>query len=240
MSTEVPVHPPRVPAAARTPALRSVACLVTPGADLEAVRQAACLAEGGRLTLIDAHPRGAEDRPRLTAAWRIAAGYGLDPGVRIIHAPPAAPTVLMLASGHDVLVVATGPHELGEVARAAVYQAPGPVLVARALPDDARVTDRILIATDGSAEARAAASIGEDLARRHGSALAAAEAAVGPYALQGAAEVADAIIASARDHDATLVLVGSRGLSGAAALASVSARVAAQAGCSVLVVRPRR
>jgi len=233
MTIDVPVHLPRVP----TPAVWSVACVVTPGAtDLEAVHQAACLAEGGRLTLIDAHAHGAEDRARLTAAWRIAAGHGLDPGVRIIHAPPAAPTVLMLATGHDVLVVASGPHELGDLARAAVYQAPVPVMVARPLPDDARVTDRILVAADGSAEARAASSIGEDLARRHGSVLAAA----GPYAPRGAAGVADAIVASARDQDATLVLVGSRGLSGAAALASVSARVAEQARCSVLVVRPSR
>ena len=45
---------------ARAPSvMRSVACVVTAGvSDLEAVRQAATIAEGGRLTLIDVHPRG--------------------------------------------------------------------------------------------------------------------------------------------------------------------------------------
>jgi hypothetical protein len=68
---------------------------VTAGADgLEAVRQAAWLAPAARLTLIDAHPRGAEDRARMTAAWQIATEHGLEPEIRVIHAAPTAPTVL--------------------------------------------------------------------------------------------------------------------------------------------------
>ena len=51
-------------------------------------------------------------------------------------------------------------------------------------------------------------------------------------------DLADAIVKIARRHDATLLLVGSRGLSGIAALASVSARVAERAPCAVLVARP--
>ena len=47
-----------------------------------------------------------------------------------------------------------------------------------------------------------------------------------------------AITAAARDFGASLVVMGSRGLTGAAALKSVSERVAHGAPCSVLVVRP--
>ena len=41
-----------------------------------------------------------------------------------------------------------------------------------------------------------------------------------------------------RDQDCDLVVVGSRGLQGVKSLGSVSERIAHQATCSVLVVRP--
>ncbi len=245
---------------ARAPSvMRSVACVVTAGAsDLEAVRQAATVAEGGRLTLIDVHPRGIENHAGMTAASRIAIAHGVDPEIRVIHAPPAAPTLFMLCAGHDLLVVAAGAHAaLDDLPLAAVRQAPIPVLVARPLPADAAVTERLLVATDGSADAERAMTIGRELAERHGSALAAVVPAAGadgvmllglgqrasPDAMDAVVvpsgtDLADAIVEIARRHDSTLLLVGSRGLSGIAALASVSARVAERAPCAVLVARP--
>ena len=244
--------------AAATAALRSVACLLTSGpTHLEAVRQAAALATGGRLTLIDVHPRGADSRARLTGAWRIATAHGLEPEVRIVHAPPTAPTVLLLAAGHDLLVVGGPRFGLDGPSRAAIRQAPVPVLVARPRADDAAVSDRLLVATDGSPEAGTAVSIARAIAERHGSALVAvvpaseppsltvldlspgaARSPVGTVAVGTADGVADAIVEAGRMRDATLVVVGSRGLSGIAALESVSARVAERAACSVLVTRP--
>jgi len=47
----------------------------------------------------------------------------------------------------------------------------------------------------------------------------------------------EALIERAAEVDADLLVVGSRGVHGMAALGSVSERVAHRAGCSVLVVR---
>jgi nucleotide-binding universal stress UspA family protein len=255
------VHDPaRLGEAPAPPKLDSVACLVTDGdGGLEAVGQAATLAEGGRLTLIDAHPQDGEDRARLAVARRVAARHALEPEVRHIQAPPTAPTVQMLAAGHDLLVVAADAQDQPGIARHAVRQAPLPVMVARARRDGAAVVDRVLAAVDGSDEALAAMTLAHVIARRHGSALAAVVPAAGgqtdalmivdlrgpprpasePLLIPSAHDVADAIVAAARRRDATLIVAGSRGLSGIAGLASVSSRVADSAGCSVLVVRPR-
>jgi nucleotide-binding universal stress UspA family protein len=45
------------------------------------------------------------------------------------------------------------------------------------------------------------------------------------------------VAAAARDFNASLVITGSRGLSGASALRSVSERIVHAAPCSVLVLR---
>jgi nucleotide-binding universal stress UspA family protein len=58
-----------------------------------------------------------------------------------------------------------------------------------------------------------------------------------PLAKQVDARPVDALVSASRDAD--LLVVGSRGLHGLRALGSVSERVAHQALCSVLVVRPR-
>lgn len=257
MNVEAGRGPTEAPA---SPAFPSVACVVTSGGDdLEAVRQAAALAEGGRLTLIDAHPRGADTLARVTAAWSIAASHGLQPEVCVIHAPPTAPTVHLLAGGHDLLVVAAGAEDDGGLARTAVMQAPVPVLVVRPRSDGAAVTERILVAVDGSPEADAALSAAHEIGRRHGSALAALLPGPGtgppamivvdlerdtladslPLLVSAPTGAIDAIVDTVMLHDPTLLVLGSRGLSGIAALASVSARVAGRVACSVLVVRPR-
>jgi nucleotide-binding universal stress UspA family protein len=100
---------------------------------------------------------------------------------------------------------------------------------------------------DGSREAAASAEIGAELAGRFG-------ATVRPITARGGSPVdeealreieglqhastnpVDALVNASKDAD--LVIVGSRGLRAFAALGSVSERVAHQAECSVLVVRP--
>jgi nucleotide-binding universal stress UspA family protein len=243
------------------PEALSVLCAVTSGpATIEAVRQAAALAAGGSLTIVDASPPGDRDDAHLTAACRVASRHGVDAEIHQVRAQ-ATPTLLLLAAEHDLLVVSADRNDaLGDaLPRAVVQQAPIPVLLARPHPDGAPVTARILVATDGSPEAQAALAVGHEIAGRHGSGLAVVSPAPGPAsghvglvlrdltrsadpdatALASEVSIPDAIAQAARRYDATLVVVGSRGLSGVAALASVSAGVATTADCSVLVLRPK-
>jgi nucleotide-binding universal stress UspA family protein len=258
-ATGLPVSlDPRAPTA-----FRSVLCAVTPeAASLEAVRQAATVASGADLALVDIRSSSEQDEANLTAACAIASRHGLEPTVEKIRGAPAAPTLLLMASRHDLLVV--GAHRRRTVGaampRAAVHQAPVPVMIARPLRPGANVTDRLLVACDGSAEADEALALAHALARRHGSLVAAVAPSPGhgegahvirdlarateaggadAVVLEGASTAPDAIAGAARLAGSTLLLVGSRGLSGIAALSSVSERVAAIAPCSVLVVRPR-
>jgi nucleotide-binding universal stress UspA family protein len=246
------------------PVFGSIVCGVGPGeASLEAARQAAMLATGGDLSLVAIEPAGAEaaSRRQLAAARDITRVHGLDPTVTEVRADAVTPALLLLAAHHDLLVV--GAHRADEghpdTARAAVHQAPVPVMVARAPRAGAEVTDRLLIAIDGSPEAHDAMTVAGALARRHAAEVAVvaplpghsehpavlaadlAEARVfthRPAVLDGD-DGAEAIVRAARAVDATLVVMGSRGLSGIAALSSVSEHVAHEAHCSVLVVRPR-
>jgi nucleotide-binding universal stress UspA family protein len=249
---------PRAPAA-----FRSVLCAVTPEASaLEAVRQAATVASGAALALVDIRSPSERDEANLTVACAIASRHGVEPTVEKIRGAPATPTLLLIASRHDLLVVGAHPRRTVGAAmpRAAVHQSPVPVMIAHPLRPGANVTDRLLVACDGSAEADEALALARVLARRHGSRvtavapspghgedahvirdLARGTEAVGADAvvLEGASAAPDAIVGAARLVDSTLLLIGSRGLSGVAALSSVSERVAAIAPCSVLVVRPR-
>jgi nucleotide-binding universal stress UspA family protein len=61
-----------------------------------------------------------------------------------------------------------------------------------------------------------------------------------PVILEAPGHLHHAITDAARDLNAALVITGSRGLTGLAALRSVSERVAHAAPCSVLVVRSAR
>jgi nucleotide-binding universal stress UspA family protein len=85
--------------------------------------------------------------------------------------------------------------------------------------------------------ADAAAEAAEDAARR------AREAGFDatPLAVRSAGPVWETIITIAGEHDAAVIIVGARGLSGIgrAVLGSVSERVARLAGRPVLVVHPR-
>jgi nucleotide-binding universal stress UspA family protein len=214
---------------------RSVLCGAGGGElALEAARQAAVLAADGTLELVAIEPAGGGDAPAdLDAALRIAARHGIEPAVRRVPGRRAMPALLLLAARHDLLVV--GAHEAGaprpDSARAAVHQSPVPVLVARRPSGGRAVTERIVVAVDGSPEASEAMTVARALGRRHGSAL--SDLRLGP----DEPDVPAAIVRGAVTLDATLVVTGSRGLSGIAALGSVSERVAAEAHCSVLILR---
>lgn len=146
---------------------------------------------------------------------------------------------------------------LGSVATAAVHHSHCSVLVARR-PPGAGFPDRILYAGDGSPDSQAAATIAGGIAARYDSTLVALhvesdESDRGAVTEEAARlmEVARAepvieirrgrahrrIAEAAADSGASLVILGSRGLTGVRALGSVSERVAHKAPCSVLIVR---
>ncbi len=218
----------------------SVICGIGAGTpSLEAARQAASFAAGGRLTLVafggdeGIGPEWAE----LAAAFVLAGRDGEAPEVLEIPADRVLPSLLLLAGRHDLLVV--GAHDTtsgrDDITPAIVHQSPVPVLVARPAPDERGVTDRILVVTGDPADAalRVATTLGD----RHGARV---ETVATPIGLTsgGRDRAAATVLGAAARCDATLIVISSRGLAGIAGLRSVSAAVAAQARCSVLVLRP--
>lgn len=136
---------------------------------------------------------------------------------------------------------------LGSVTTYMLHEAPGAVLVARGPVDFERWPRSIVVGVDGSRECEAAFAAAKHLADRFGSELRAIvatndthvdiEAArrIAPDVEEHPAASLDAL--SVLSEHAGLVVVGSRGLRGIAALGSVSERLAHDASCSVLVVR---
>jgi nucleotide-binding universal stress UspA family protein len=161
----------------------------------------------------------------------------------------------------DLVAVGTHGHSraagvlFGSVASAAAHFAPCSVLIARE-PSDGAFPGLILHANDGSHESLDAADVAGRLAARHGSEVVTVH--VGETHDPGVVEQAVGLIDSAgvepttrvepgsphrrlvevaHDVGASLIVIGSRGRTGVAALGSVSERVAHRASCSVLIVR---
>jgi nucleotide-binding universal stress UspA family protein len=146
----------------------------------------------------------------------------------------------------------------GSVATAMVHHAPCCVLVAREPTESGGFPRVVLHAGDGSPDSIEAARLAGRIAAKHDATVVAlhvrdgrdpgggiAEEAVSITESCGrepVLEVADGpahrrIVEVAHKVGASLILVGSRGLTGLKALGSVSERVAHRASCSVLVVR---
>ena len=155
----------------------------------------------------------------------------------------------------DLLVVGThggsraGGIVFGSVATLMLHKAPCSVLVARASGEPERFPKSICIGVDGSAGSAVAARVGYELATAFGSSVSAVAACGGTKleldpvrAIAADAAIderppVEALVGQAAETRADLLVVGSRGLHGLAALGSVSERVAHRASCSVLVVR---
>jgi nucleotide-binding universal stress UspA family protein len=191
---------------------------------------------------------------------------GVEPALLDEHANDPARRLIELAAGHDLLVVGTIGHSraggivVGSASTAAVHRSPVPVLVARRPPEGIEFPQRIVVASDGTPLSDAAVELTTRLAARHGASVAIVAARDGerpfrPGLAEHAAQIKlatgtepvimgepgpphRAVAAAARDFRASLVVTGSRGLSGASALRSVSERVVHAAPCSVLVLRP--
>ena len=138
---------------------------------------------------------------------------------------------------------------LGSIATATVHRASVPVLVAHPAPGPAPFRQEILLATGVAvrlatrhvAPVAIAACGTAAIARHHVAEVATTiQAATGvePVMLSGSGSVPEAFVAAANVNGAAVIVIGSRGRSGLAAVGSVSERVAHPAPCSILVVRP--
>jgi nucleotide-binding universal stress UspA family protein len=138
---------------------------------------------------------------------------------------------------------------VGGTATTLLHEAPCSVLIARAPADESGFPSAIVVGVDGSGAAllalEAARELGGRLSVPVRALVATGGRAVGLDALRSIDDLewddrkpVDALVDASSSAD--LLIVGSRGLHGLAALGSVSERVAHRATCSVLVVRAPR
>jgi nucleotide-binding universal stress UspA family protein len=225
------------------------------------------LARGGRLTAVTvcdvakAAQAGYEASRAAAQLLDEARAAQADAGRELAETPSAEAriiegrvtvTLLELAEreGADLIAVGTHGHRralgivLGSVATTVLHDAPCPVLIARACADPASFPRAVVVGLDGSDAAAEAEAVAQDLADRFGAALRSITA-MGGKALDGLParddlelddrHPVDVLVAASQLAD--LLVLGSRGLHGFAALGSVSERVAHRAECSVLVAR---
>ena len=206
----------------------------------------------------------------LDAARRAAAERGIRASVDLCHdAQPRRALLERAQETGDLLVVGarpgtrTGGIMLGSTAAFVLHEGDVPVLIARPVPGGRRLAERVLVATTGTGSERHAVRIASELAAladgrvtlahgdghssrgtRHELAVEAAEAreitAVEPVVVTVPGHGPAPIVAIARELEASLLVLASRGLTGVRAVTSVSERVGAAAPCSVLVVKEPR
>jgi nucleotide-binding universal stress UspA family protein len=251
------------PAPPGAPIFERILCTTgTSARDAEAVQQAAILAGPGAtvsfVAVTPEHEPGAphpiaDEIESLVAADLVATRLAVHPDPHIIEANDEVTGMLARSAVHDLLVAAPG-----DAACAIVARSPIPVLIARPAPAGEAFPESILIAVDDTQEALEAARLGGRLAARHGGVVAlvatpehdeahrraldghvaAVIAATGtrPLVLDEQAPPVAAIVAAAARTDASLIVLGSRPGNPEP---SISAQVARDATCSVLVLRQR-
>jgi nucleotide-binding universal stress UspA family protein len=163
--------------------------------------------------------------------------------------------MLRQAETEHTTLIAVGSHGrrrapgllLGTVAARMLRDAPCSVLVARAARDAEAWPRTVVAGVDGSLESAAAFTVARSLAARVGGSVRAVASAKDQLDREAARAIAPGLeehgepavrVLVAAAEPADLIVVGSRGLQSLKALGSVSERIAHQAGCSVLVVRP--
>lgn len=165
--------------------------------------------------------------------------------------------LLREAAEREATLIVVGSHglsraggiTLGALSTSLLHEAPCPVLVARGAVNAERWPRRIVVGVDGSPDSADALAAGRALAARlHGTLRVVAATRDAHVDLEAARALAPELeehegraidVLNVVSENADLVVVGSRGLRGVRALGSLSERLAHEARCSVLVVRPR-
>ena len=200
------------------------------------------------------------------AALKVARHAGVDARVEVVQASDPTPVLLERAIEHDLLVLGSHGGSraagiaLGSTASAALHRAEVPVLLSRPPLDDRPLFEHVLVASDATPASHEPVDVArrlvplvarmtilhvssrdddaemhQRLVREYDDLGDGADDRVRLTTIPGAAH--DEIERAARDDDATLIVLGSRGRRGLRALGSVSERVAHRVPCSVLVVR---
>jgi nucleotide-binding universal stress UspA family protein len=246
-----------------------IVCAVDPLApSVAAARQAVMLAAPSTELIFMAvleRPRGEDQSDgvdaALEAATQLAAERGITAASRAITSDNAPEALIDSSAGADLLVVGAGSRKvlIGSTASAALHAAPLPVLIARSAGEARDFPEHVLVATDGSPEARRGSELAARIAGAHRShvvliqvadgrleagrtldeeaAAVAQQIGVEPALLETYGDPAERISEAARHEGASLIVIGSRGLGRARVLGSVGERVAHEAPCSVLVLR---
>jgi nucleotide-binding universal stress UspA family protein len=217
----------------------------------------------GAMQMATLGPQRAEGALARAAEAGRAAGVGTSTVLR--RAGTVRDALLEQASHYDLLVLGTHGAKrragvlLGDVAATALHRSPVPVLLARPAPPGTAFPAHVLLATDGSTATDRAADAAAEIALRRGATLTLLHAGFGtpkirrdlleqqariatrigaePAILELPGAAQQVIAETARELPASLIVVGSRMLSGVRSLGSVSERVAQLATCSVLVMR---
>ncbi len=215
----------------------------------------------GAMQMATLGPQHAEDALARAAATARAAGVGASTVLR--RADDVRDALLEQARHYDLLVLGTHGAKrragmlLGDVAASALHRSPVALLIARPAPHGMVFPGDVLVAADGSAASHRAVEAAARIAIRHGSrvtlthagmpgvqhdlaeqqALLAERTGVKPAILELPGSAAPVIAETARELPVSLIVTGSRMLTGIRSLGSVSERIGQTAPCSVLVLR---
>ena len=246
-------------------AVRQAAALAGANARLTLVAVTAVRGSGPQRTASIAPPRA---RRALLYARRLAVEAGVtNVAVEIDDGYPVLETLLGHAEGHGLLAIGAPfmsrvAHLLvGGTATQAAHVLPTSLLVVRRAPTGVRFAERIIVASDGSSSSNSLVDLATELAADRDASLVLVHALRGDpsdelatidrQAERAMNVVGDRvslridlgrplklILATAALERTSLIVVGSRHLSGVRALGSVSERLVHEARCSILVVRP--
>ena len=178
----------------------------------------------------DAAIRADAERARRAAEEQLGGRAGTSAELCSGH---AASAILRRADAMDADLIAVGTHGhgrisgilLGSVATRVVHEARRVVLIARGDAPLAHFPSSIVVGVDDSPASEEAARVAAAVAASTGAAVAQLTAAGRPRV--------DALLEASRNAD--LLVIGTRGLHGLHAFASVAERVAHEAACPVLI-----
>jgi nucleotide-binding universal stress UspA family protein len=234
---------------------------------LEGVRQAGALAGPGstvELVAVSEDDPQVAERALARATAELAHGSARILG-RTVAGPNVAKRLLEAAADADLLVVGKHGHSrlggvlVGSTATSIMHRAHLPVLMASRPPEGLTFPGRILVAAGGPSHPEEGVRLAARIARRSGGEVTLlrvewahsakrpelAEAVASLRELTGIEPVEILVGGTARRlipeyaqrEQASLVITGSRGLTGVHSISSVSERVAHACRCSVLVMR---